>query len=206
MEKYILNKNLKVYNQLASEYESKVGGLRRVSRPVIKKFLKYVKHRKYFLDIGCSIGVHMQMFKELGFNVEGIDISDEMVKRARIRNPTSKIIRGDFMTTKFNKKFDAIYAQAFIHLYPKSDVKRVMKKMKSLLKKEGVLFITTSKEKESKEGFFTKKNYSSKEKRFRGFWTKNELNNVLSKEFRILKYFEAKNPSGDTWMCFVLGK
>ena len=69
----------------------------------------------------------------------------------------------------------------------------MLNKIKSLLKKGGVLFVTTNKSNESKEGFYKKTNYVGGLKRFRKFWTKKELYNILSKRFKIVDYFEEKN-------------
>lgn len=198
--------NKGTYEALAGKYESNVEKKRKLSKPIIKRLSQYIKTGKEFLDVGCAVGIHMKIFNELGFNVTGIDISKKMTKFAKKRNPNSKIYLGDFMKTKFNKKFDAIYAQGFIHLYPKSKVERVLGKIKSLLKEGGVLFVTTSKSDVSKEGLYTKTNYSQKLKRFRKFWTKEELYSTLSKKFKMVDYFEKKNIFGDVWMIFVVQK
>lgn len=198
--------NKKVYSELAERYESFATEKRKLSVPIMKRLSKHITTGKELLDIGCAIGLHIKIFEEIGFKVTGIDISKDMVEFAKRRNPKAKIYCGDFMRIKINKKFDGILAQAFIHLYPKSKVGKVLDKISSILKKRGVLFVTTSKSKVSKQGYFSKRGHSRLIKRYRKYWTKRELEEVLSKRFEIIDYFEERNPLGEKLMIFTARK
>lgn len=202
----IVKHNEKVYSKLAKRYESYAEEKRKLSKPIMKRLSRYIKSGNEFLDIGCAVGLHMKLFEELGFNVTGIDVSKEMADFAKKRNPKAKIIIGDFMKLKIKKEYDGILAQAFIHLYPKGKVEKVLEKMYSILNEGGVLFITTSKSKESKEGYFSKRDCTKTLKRYRKYFTKKELHDALSKKFKVIDYFEKKNHLGEQWMIFVAKK
>ncbi len=197
--------NKKTYDALASQYELKVDVRRKFNEGVIDNFIKYLTMGKRVLDLGCAVGLDTSIFLEKGFSVMGLEISNEMVKFAKERNPDAEFVVGDFMKVKFDKKFDAIFAQAFIHLFPKEEAIEVIKKIKSLLNKNGVAHITTSLCEESREGWFVKKDYSGDHKRFRKFWTKNELEKILEQSgFEIINYYEISDPYDKKWMVFTL--
>ena len=63
---------------------------------------------KTVLELACGSGLYLFPLKKNGFNVEGLDISKEMLDVARKRSKTIKLYQQDM--TKFNtkKKYDAI--------------------------------------------------------------------------------------------------
>ena len=200
----ILKINKATYDSLASEYERKVSKRRDFNESVISNFVPYISTGKKVLDIGCAVGLDTAVFVEKGFVVTGIELSVEMADYARKRNPSSNIIVGDFMNISFDEKFDAIFAQAYIHLYPKNESNDVLLKMKNLLTIDGVAHITTSKSMISNEGWFAKNDYTGNHKRFRKHWTKNELeSSLLSVGFSIINYYEIMDPYCKTWMVFT---
>ncbi len=82
------------------------------------------------LDIGCGQGQLMKQLEARGFKTQGIDLSDY-----------SAGIVGNFMTYKFNMKFDLITINlvlAFIQDKPK-----FIEKVHSLSKKNGRIIIIT---------------------------------------------------------------
>ena len=203
----ILIENKKTYDSLAQEYEEKAKVRDEISQLIISKFIKNMKTGNNVLDIGCAIGLQTSIFRAYRYNVTGIEISDEMVKYAKKRNPESNIIVGDFMKYKFKDKFDAIFAQAFIHLYPEKEVNNVIGKIRELLKVDGVALITTTKSNESKEGWYVKTDYSGNKKRFRKHWTKEELENKLKEcNFKIIDYYEMTDTFNKEFMIFTVRK
>jgi SAM-dependent methyltransferase len=51
----------------------------------------------HFLDLGCGTGNHIKIIRRYGYNVEGIDKSPEMTKKAREQNPGTEIITADIL-------------------------------------------------------------------------------------------------------------
>ncbi len=201
-----------LYDNLAKEYEEKVNSRKEYNRSLVLRFTKFIKTGKKVLDVGCAVGLDTSIFISNGFTVTGIDLSKEMVKFAKARNPAAVVIRGDFLKTNFDGTFDAIFAQSFIHLFPKADAMEVLKKMKTLLKPNGVVYIGTSKSNESREDWFEKTDYSGNHKRFKKYWTKDELRQVLlDSGFKVLDYFEiddilydSRNPLDKVRMVFIV--
>lgn len=64
----------------------------------------------------------------------GIDVSDEMVKVAKLASPSSTFFVGNFVTHPFEHKFDVIFAQSFIHLFRKNEMPDIFHKFFSLLR------------------------------------------------------------------------
>ena len=128
-----------------------------------------------------------------------------MAEFARKRNPGAKVIVGDFAETKFDDKYDAILAFAFIHLFTKSEIPATFEKMKPILKPGGVALISSTESSESKEGMYIKEDFGKKYKRFRKYWTEQELRESLTqarfKELALKKFID---PFGKTWMDFVV--
>lgn len=206
-----LSAHKQLYNSLANEYEGRVGLRKEYNSSLVSRFAKYVTG-KHVLDVGCAVGLDVSIFLSKGYSVVGIDLSDEMVRKARARNPKTKIIQGDFLNTVIDGRFDAIFAQSFIHLFPKTDAIKILEKFGTLLKRDGVAYIGTSKSNESLEGWFEKTDYSGNHKRFKKYWTKDELKRVIiDSGFKIIEYFEiddilVKNPLDKTRMVFIIKK
>ena len=202
--------NKKVYDVLASEYDGKATQRKSFNEGIVDRFIPFVHTGKEILDIGCAVGLDMEILRSRGFLVTGIDISSEMVNRAKARNPGCSIVEGNFMNVGFSIQFDGIWAQSFIHLFPKSDAAAVLEKIKSLLKPGGVVHLTTSKEVESTEGYVEKHDYTNKVKRFRKYWTYEELRDfVLGRGFIIKDYYEVDDPNpakNKRWMVFIIEK
>lgn len=105
--------------------------IRRVNE--ITKFLKTGK----VLDIGCSTGVMLSIFKKKGFDVKGVEISK---KAAEIcRNKGIDVLIGPFEKIKFSEKFDLVVLNHTLeHL---ENPIEVLEKVKKILKPKGYLMI-----------------------------------------------------------------
>lgn len=99
-------------------------------------------HYKNSLEVGIGDGIWAEMFLPLIDNIEGIDVSKEMIKLAKNRlGDKVNLIEGDFMIKNFNKKYDFISVIRCFEYIP--DKENAIKKFNSLLKKGGDLLIVT---------------------------------------------------------------
>lgn len=195
------------YDDLAEEYEGRVNSLTSVTKLGIKYFADYIKPGSSVLDIGCAVGLAISILREKGFEVSGIDVSPKMVEFAKKRNPETDIIVGDFLKMKHNKKFDAVLAYAFIHLFPKEKIPKIFHKIKSILTPGGIALISSTESPVSKEGWEIKIDFNKKRKRFRKFWTEKELTDAIREAgFKKLALKKFKDPFGKVWMDFVVKK
>ena len=101
-------------------------------------------HRKTgkLLEIGCAYGYFTKYFSENGFKAIGIDISSYAIKIAKSKFPGLKFSIGDIQKrTKFkNGEFDVIVALEVLEHCKK--LKKVLKEIKRILKKGGILLIS----------------------------------------------------------------
>jgi 2-polyprenyl-3-methyl-5-hydroxy-6-metoxy-1,4-benzoquinol methylase len=100
----------------------------------------YVKKHTELLDVGCGTGVILQHFKSQGIAVTGVDFSKEALKYCRKRGLTSvKQVNLEKQLPKM-KQFDIIIAADVVeHL---NDDVGALKRLKGLLKKDGVLIVS----------------------------------------------------------------
>jgi 2-polyprenyl-3-methyl-5-hydroxy-6-metoxy-1,4-benzoquinol methylase len=91
------------------------------------------------LDIGCSGGYFLDMFKENGFECYGIEIGEEAAKTASEKH---KIWKGDFENLEIDRKFDLILFRAVLQHVPFPKV--YLDKACSMLEEDGIIFISST--------------------------------------------------------------
>ncbi len=78
-----------------------------------KRFLiqKAVPNCKIALDLGCGNGEYLKLLRQKASDVVGVDISKELCKCAKIRNPNSEIVNAVSCRLPFrSKSFDGVWA------------------------------------------------------------------------------------------------
>ncbi len=112
-----------------------------LERAMFSEFFSRIKGNK-ILDFGCGNGIPYDRFLvNQGFNLTGIDISEKHILSAR-KKVNATFILGDFSEYKFKEKYDAIVSFFAIFHIPRTEHKSLLKKMHSLLKKNGLILIT----------------------------------------------------------------
>lgn len=111
----------------------------------LKIFLDFIKNKdvKNILDFGCGAGFISNEFKKNGFNVVGVDISQNAISEAKRRFPgvNFNVISIDDKLPFEDNIFDAIYcAEVIEHIY---NIEFLMQEFKRILKKDGMLFVST---------------------------------------------------------------
>lgn len=96
------------------------------------------------LDVGCGSNPRIiSLLLQKGFDVEALDLSTEMLKRARRHHPGVKFHCADIRNWKFQKSFDFISAWDSIWHVPLQDQPGVIRKLCGGLSNKGVLIFTT---------------------------------------------------------------
>jgi len=106
--------------------------------------LKFLKNKKCALDVGCgSSGRIIDYLLGAGFDVEGIDISAEMIRLAKERHPKVDFHQADICEWDLSKSYDFISAWDSIWHIPLSEQESIIRRLCSALKSDGVLIFTT---------------------------------------------------------------
>jgi len=95
----------------AAKYYDKIYSFKDYEKEASKITLVVEEHLKSegrrLLDVACGTGKHIEYLKDQ-FEVEGLDVSREMLDIARVRNPNVMFHRADMTDFDLNKKFDVI--------------------------------------------------------------------------------------------------
>lgn len=91
------------------------------------------------LEIGCGTGMFTEMFAQSGANLMAVDISPDLLKKARARNlPSDRIlfVEKRFENCDIDGPFDAVIGSSVLHHL---DIETAVKKIYSLLKPGGFM-------------------------------------------------------------------
>ncbi len=136
-----INKIARSYNRVADDYFNQIG-LLGLSEKALKKFLKLLPGKAKILDVGCGGGQDSKFLANQGCSVMGIDISKEMIKIAKDYAPEAVFLLADLMDLPASKKYDGIWCCRVFHHISLDDQTKFIKKLKVLLKKNGILYLT----------------------------------------------------------------
>ena len=138
----------KRYDKIANHFECKrslTTGL-----DYIDRFFSLLssKSKNYtVLDIGCGTGIPLTKYLiSNGAEVTGLDISIEMLKKAKKKMPNGNFIRADITKFEINTKYDGILAWDSLFHIPIKNQEKTIKKIIGLLKKKGIFIFTTGEE------------------------------------------------------------
>lgn len=111
--------------------------------PQHQKAISFAKARGYALDIGCGCtGRLIDLLASEGFTPEGIDVSEEMIKLARKKNPAVTFYLEDITQWNTSKKYDFITAWDSLWHLPLALQEPVLTKIVGCLNKDGILIFS----------------------------------------------------------------
>ncbi|MEM5879617.1 MAG: class I SAM-dependent methyltransferase [Candidatus Aenigmatarchaeota archaeon] len=173
----------------------------------MRKIVKFFKKRnvRRILDLGCGTGRHLVYLAKQGFEVYGLDISEQGIKIARKYLKKEKV-EGKLKVGDIYKKlpyeddfFDAIVSTKVLHHADIKNIRKLIREMERILKPSGLIFITVAKRKPKKEipkeklwkiKFIAPRTFMSltgSEKGMIHFWFNKKL---LRKEFKNFKIYD----------------
>lgn len=138
------NKEL-FYNRFSDQWEGKINSQETEKRLkiIFGKLLKpsELKHKK-FLEVGCGLGYFSHKAYELGAGVTGVDIGSSLIKINRGKTPDARFIVASASKLPFEDElFDVVLSTEVIEHVDKQE--KALKEMIRVLKKGGILVITT---------------------------------------------------------------
>jgi ubiquinone/menaquinone biosynthesis C-methylase UbiE len=179
-----LSATIRAYDAVANEY-----AMGHMDIPEIGSHADYFMGNiegEDILDIGCGPGKDAEYFVRNGFQVTGIDLSDELLCIAKKKVPGANFIKMDMREADFpHNSFDGVWMSAsFLHI-PKDDAQKVLSVVQTVLRPGGIMFLNV--EKGTQEKFLVKAEYNNMP-RYISFYSVKELEELVSDSgFKILK-------------------
>lgn len=173
----------------------------------VEKFAKTLSGRRV-IDIGCGPGQDSWHFAKLGFEVMGLDYSEEMIvaaKKLDTAQNTPKFIVGDMKGLEdlfLEDSFDGAWACASLLHITRNEVPKVLRGIKKIVVNGGKVYMGFKQgageeiKKEDKYG-------PQMERRF-VYWEKDQLENLFEQGgFKVVN-IDAQQGGGSTWLNFYL--
>jgi cyclopropane fatty-acyl-phospholipid synthase-like methyltransferase len=132
----------KGYNQIASNYLKNRDRFESIS--YLRRLTKYLKPGAKILDLGCGAGLPVDKFLiDKGFDVIGVDISEEQIRLAKENVPLGKFEVKDIKKLKFKEyEVDVVVSFYTIFHIKRKRHKLLFKKIASFLPKGGMLLVS----------------------------------------------------------------
>ena len=145
----------------------------------LNRFCELVIKNGSVLDIGVGGGRDAEIFIKKGFNVTGIDISEKMLAGAKSKVPKANFMTMDMEELKFPPaRFDGVWANASLHHMPKSKLLAVLKKIKLVLKPQGLLQIIVKQG--DYDGILENEKFGRKIRRHFSYYMQDEIKGMIS--------------------------
>lgn len=108
-----------------------------------ERAIRFTKRRNRAIDVGCgSSGRIIELLSNYGFDVEGLDLSSEMLALARAKYPGVTFHQADICAYEFPASYDFISAWDSIWHVPLASHRAVLQKLCAALHPGGVLIFT----------------------------------------------------------------
>ena len=204
-----LSMNRKAYNHAANEYAARLQEYTESDVRLLQPFISYMQQvfpRSHILEPGPGSGLALHMFDAAGFQTSAVEIAENIIEVARRNSSNTQFIHDDFLQHELgDQKFEGVFAKAFIHLFPKDDAVRIVKKIYTMLPDRGGLFVATTIHEKSSEGYEEKLDYDDTPVRYRKKWTEQELMDLFRDGWDVIN----ANPNqerGKQWLALTLAK
>lgn len=186
------------YDKLAPKFGERFAEYRKYIVKDVEEFLKKIPKGSKILDIGSGAGDQSLFFKEKGYDIFCIDISKEMVRLCKGKGLSAEVM--DLEDLKFEPHtFDAVWAYTSLLHIPKSHLDSALKKIKEILKPNGIFFLGMKKG--ESEGFVEKEKYPGA-KRWFSLFSDKELRKYLESYF-VIEYFSEVKPYNKTFLNYI---
>lgn len=163
---------------------------------LLNHFISLLPKNAKILDAGCGCGRDTLYLTEEGFDVMGIDMSEELLKEAQARAKDCKFKKMDFLNMEFpSGSFDGIWCSAGITSIPRDKIPKAIEEFNKVLKTKGILYASI-KEGQGQE-LIRKKLYENAAFLY-SYLTKQEIKTILQeKGFEILSIESVELPDSD---------
>lgn len=118
-----------------------------IDKPTLfaKYAIKFFPATGKIIDVGCGQGQDSRFFAEHGYDVVGVDFSEQGISIAKDKNKCPNI---DFQVMDISEKlpfqyasFDVVYSHLAVHYFDKEKTKLIFQELSRILKKGGIMAI-----------------------------------------------------------------
>lgn len=183
------------YNAIADIYANHYNNID-YCRTYIDEFVAGLSG-KDVLDVGCGAGQITDYLTQKGFNVIGLDFSQELLKIAKQNFPNSKFMLADICDYEQETKVDGIITKDTLFHLPDEDLIHVLQKFKRLLKPNGNICIIMDVPKETGENIFVEE-LDGNQQVYYNYLSAEKLENMLEKTGFNVKKFQLVNENDNT--------
>ena len=133
-----------IYGEFAHHYD--LLGWNRFAGICALRLANFVKlrgtGRESVLDLACGTGELEYRLRRTAMSFVGVDISHQMLKEARRKNPGGRFVHGDIASVRLNRKFDIVtcFFDSLNHLSGLTEIKKAFKTTRLHLR-DGGFFI-----------------------------------------------------------------
>ena len=164
-------------------------------------FLPLVRDGGKILDVGCGSGRDLQKFKNLGYEVIGIDASVEMVKKAKALSGV-EVLNLKFAEINWEDEFDGLWASASLLHVPITEISSTIELLWNSLKISSPFFMSFK---------YGANSYTKNDRHFQNY-TEVTVEPILKnlKDYKVEKIWitadKRLNREGENWLNLILTK
>lgn len=176
MDDYI-TRTLSAYDSNPEKYEDATKDMTPMEE--LKAFIQVLPNKELpVLDAGCAFGRDTVLFAEQGLKTLGVDMSDGLLKRAKVLYPNLSFQKMDVRNLKLgDNSIAGIWCHATLLHLKNEDIAKALQEFIRVLIPKGVVFISL-KEGTGEEEFVEK--FSSESARFYKFQTVESISDLIN--------------------------
>jgi len=140
---------------------------------------------KSILEIGAGVGHDSLYFKERGFEVLAVDLSEGMVESCKKRGLTAKVMDVSEIGG-IGRKFDGIYSMNVMLHVSNEEIESVLESIKDALNKNGLFYYGSYGNKDEVRTIIDKSKMGMPRKFF--FRSDETLQKIVGKDFEIVEF------------------
>ncbi|MCL1080121.1 class I SAM-dependent methyltransferase [Parashewanella spongiae] len=195
MDKYTVT--VSTFNKRAKQYQDKYMDFD-FYLDTYDRFCELVpKVKAHILDIGCGPGniAKYLLKKRADYRIHGIDLAPKMIELAILNNPSASFDVMDIRSIiQLKNEYDAVICGFCTPYLSKKDVEHLINNVRGLLKKSGILYISTMEDIDARSGYQTS---SSGDKVYTHYHQGEHFKKLLEKNnFEVLEVTRKAFPSG----------
>jgi len=140
--KDLLDLNKRAWDNLAEKYDSRTKSLKAFS-DIFATFIGKLPEKGKVLDLGCGTGLpYARYLVEKGFDVLGVDLSEEMVKLASKNVPEASFVQLSMNEITYRDEFDGVMSSFSMLLLPPELFKETASRIYSALVEGGYFYLS----------------------------------------------------------------